>query len=96
MSDTFDHSAMRDDDLLAAEYALGVLAGAERAAAQERVARERNQPCHRACPAGIEVRGLSPHSYIDLLQHVFCLAALTQDTKANAKKLRRGQTIDGL
>src|SRR5262245_28291686 len=41
MSDTFDHSAMRDDDLLAAEYALGVLAGAERAAAEERVARER-------------------------------------------------------
>jgi hypothetical protein len=28
MSDTFDHNATHDDDLLAAEYALGVLAGA--------------------------------------------------------------------
>jgi anti-sigma-K factor RskA len=40
MSDTFDHSAPRDDDLLAAEYALGVLAAAERAAAEQRIARE--------------------------------------------------------
>jgi anti-sigma-K factor RskA len=34
MSDTFDHSALPDDELLAAEYALGVLAGTERAAAE--------------------------------------------------------------
>src|SRR5262245_37131168 len=40
MSDTFDHSAAHDDDLLAAEYALGALAGTERAAAEQRVARE--------------------------------------------------------
>jgi anti-sigma-K factor RskA len=40
MSDTFDHNATHDDDLLAAEYALGVLAEAERAAAEQRVARE--------------------------------------------------------
>ena len=40
MSDTFDHNATHDDDLLAAEYVLGVLAGAERAAAEQRVARE--------------------------------------------------------
>jgi anti-sigma-K factor RskA len=40
MSDTFDHSATHDDDLLAAEYALGVLAGTERAAAEQRVSRE--------------------------------------------------------
>ena len=40
MSDTFDHNATPDDDLLAAEYALGVLAAAERAAAEQRVARE--------------------------------------------------------
>jgi anti-sigma-K factor RskA len=40
MSDTFDHNATHDDDLLAAEYALGVLAGAERAAAEQRVASE--------------------------------------------------------
>ena len=36
MSDTNDHSALPDDELLAAEYALGVLAGADRAAAQRR------------------------------------------------------------
>jgi anti-sigma-K factor RskA len=40
MSDTFDHSATHGYDLLAAEYALGVLAGTERAAAEQRVARE--------------------------------------------------------
>jgi anti-sigma-K factor RskA len=40
MSDTFDHNATHDDDLLAAEYALGVLAGAERAVAEQRVASE--------------------------------------------------------
>jgi len=40
MSDTFDHSATHDDDLLAAEYALGVLAAAERAVAEQRIARE--------------------------------------------------------
>lgn len=41
MSETFDHSALPEDELLAAEYALGVLAGAERAAVERRVARER-------------------------------------------------------
>jgi len=40
MSDTFDHSGMRDDDMLAAELALGVLDGAERTAARTRAARE--------------------------------------------------------
>jgi len=40
MSDTFDHTGMHDDELLAAEYALGVLTGAERAAAEQRAARE--------------------------------------------------------
>ena len=40
MSDTFDHSGMPEDERLAAEYALGVLAGAERAEAAQRVARE--------------------------------------------------------
>ena len=34
MSDTQDHNALPDDELLAAEYALGVLAGTERAAAE--------------------------------------------------------------
>jgi anti-sigma-K factor RskA len=40
MSDTFDHSGMSDDERLAAEYALGVLDGAERAAAAQRIGRE--------------------------------------------------------
>jgi anti-sigma-K factor RskA len=41
MSDTTDHSGMPDDELIAAEYALGVLEGAARAAAAARVARDR-------------------------------------------------------
>ena len=40
MSDTFDHSHLPEDELLAAEYALGLLSGAERAAAEQRVARD--------------------------------------------------------
>lgn len=41
MSDTFDHSGLPEDELLAAEYALGVLDGIDRAAAERRVARDR-------------------------------------------------------
>jgi len=41
MSDADDHSGMSEDELLAAEYALGVLASVERAAARQRMARER-------------------------------------------------------
>jgi len=41
MTDTFDHRSLPEDELLAAEYALGVLAGADRAAAEQRIARER-------------------------------------------------------
>ncbi len=40
MSDAFDHSSLPDDELLAAEYALGVLSGAERSAAEQRAARD--------------------------------------------------------
>lgn len=40
MSDTFDHSGLPEDELLAAEYALGVLAGADRVAAEQRIARD--------------------------------------------------------
>lgn len=40
MTDVHDHTGLPDDELLAAEYALGVLAGEERAAAVERAARE--------------------------------------------------------
>jgi anti-sigma-K factor RskA len=42
MSDTPDHSGVPDDDLLAAEFVLGVLAGTERAAAQRLFERDRN------------------------------------------------------
>ena len=41
MSDIHDHTGMPEDELVAAEYALGVLAGAERAAAAQRIARDR-------------------------------------------------------
>jgi anti-sigma-K factor RskA len=41
MSDTFDHSSLPEDELLAAEYVLGVLAGVDRAAAEQRVQRDR-------------------------------------------------------
>ena len=41
MTDTLDHRSLPEDELLAAEYALGVLAGADRAAAEQRIARER-------------------------------------------------------
>ncbi|HSL78045.1 MAG TPA: anti-sigma factor, partial [Pseudolabrys sp.] len=41
MSDTFDHSGLPEDELLAAEYALGVLDATERATAEQRIARDR-------------------------------------------------------
>lgn len=41
MSDIHDQGELSGDELLAAEYALGVLAGPERAAAERRIARER-------------------------------------------------------
>ncbi|HZD92024.1 MAG TPA: hypothetical protein VE224_18130 [Pseudolabrys sp.] len=40
MTDVHDHTGMPDDELLTAEYALGVLAGAGRTAAAARVAQE--------------------------------------------------------
>ncbi len=40
MSDVHDHTGMPEDDLIAAEYVLGVLSGAERATAAERMMRE--------------------------------------------------------
>jgi anti-sigma-K factor RskA len=40
MSDLDDHSATGNDDLVAAEYALGLLSGAERTAAERRLTRE--------------------------------------------------------
>jgi anti-sigma-K factor RskA len=41
MSDTFDHSGLPEDELLAAEYALGVLDGVDRTTAEQRIARDR-------------------------------------------------------
>jgi anti-sigma-K factor RskA len=41
MSDVHDHSGLPGDELLAAEYALGVLAGADRAAAEQRIGHDR-------------------------------------------------------
>jgi anti-sigma-K factor RskA len=41
MSDVQDHSEFSGDELLAAEYALGVLAGPDRVAAERRMARDR-------------------------------------------------------
>ncbi len=41
MSDTQDHNGLPEAELLAAEYALGVLDGAERAEAERRIARDR-------------------------------------------------------
>jgi anti-sigma-K factor RskA len=42
MSDTSDHNTLPDDELLAAEYAFGVLAGTERAAAERLFERDAN------------------------------------------------------
>ncbi len=42
MSDMTDHSGVSDDDLLAAEFVLGVLTGTERAAAQRLLERDAN------------------------------------------------------
>jgi len=40
MTDIDDHSSMSEDELLAAEYVLGVLAGADRAAAERLLQRD--------------------------------------------------------
>src|SRR4029077_13062591 len=40
MTDTFDHSSLPEDEFLAAEYALGVLSGADRAGVEQRVTRD--------------------------------------------------------
>src|SRR5262249_57308327 len=60
------------------------------------VARDRDQPGHRTGQGRIESSGLAPHRHVDLLQHILGFAALTQDTQADSKKLRRGQPIDRL
>jgi anti-sigma-K factor RskA len=70
MSDTFDHTGLPEDELLAAEYALGVLAGAERAAAEQRVTRERGfarlvaEWEQRLAPWAAEVAEVAPPSQV--------------------------------
>jgi anti-sigma-K factor RskA len=66
MSDTLDHSGRPEDDLLAAELALGVLEGAERTAAVQRAARDRAFALlveaweQRLAPWAAEIREVSP------------------------------------
>jgi len=70
MSDIGDHSALPDDELLAAEYALGVLADAERSAAAQRIARERAfadlvaQWEQRLAPWAAEIAEVAPRSEV--------------------------------
>ena len=75
MSDTFDHNGkpladLPEDELLAAEYALGVLAGSERAAAERRIARERGFAAlvaeweQRLAPWAAEVPEVIPESQV--------------------------------
>jgi anti-sigma-K factor RskA len=66
MTDTFDHSSLPADELLAAEYALGVLARADRAAVERRMARDHNFALlvsdwgHRLAPWAAEISEVAP------------------------------------
>jgi anti-sigma-K factor RskA len=66
MSDTLDHNGLPEDDLLAAELALGVLEGAERTIAVQRAARDRGfarlveEWERRLAPWAAEIREVSP------------------------------------
>ena len=66
MSDTLDHSGLPEDELLAAEFALGVLEGAERTTAEQRVMRDRGfarlveEWEQRLAPWAAEVREVPP------------------------------------
>jgi anti-sigma-K factor RskA len=66
MTDIGDHEAFSADELSAAEYALGVLAGAERATAAQRVARDRAFAAlvaaweQRFAPWAAEIREVAP------------------------------------
>ncbi len=70
MSETSDHSTLPDDELLAAEYALGVLDGEARAAAERRLARERGfaelvaQWQERLAPWASEIAQVQPPSEV--------------------------------
>jgi anti-sigma-K factor RskA len=66
MTDTLDHSGLPEDDILAAEYALGVLAGGDRVAVEQRAARDRGFARlvsdweERLAPWGAEISDVAP------------------------------------
>jgi anti-sigma-K factor RskA len=66
MSDVHHHGDLPGDELLAAEYALGVLAGADRAAAERRMARDRAFAAlvvaweQRLAPWAVEIAEVAP------------------------------------
>jgi anti-sigma-K factor RskA len=68
MSDVQDHSEFSGDELLAAEYALGVLAGPDRATAERRKARDRGFAAlvaaweQRLAPWAAEINEVAPPS----------------------------------
>ena len=70
MSDVQDHNGLPEDELIAAEYALGVLAGTERAAAERRI--ERDPPFanlvaaweHRLAPLAEEIATIAPPPHV--------------------------------
>lgn len=70
MTDAFDHTGLPEDEALAAEYALGVLSGEERAAVQARIARDSAFARlveaweHRLAPWAVEVESVQPPAYI--------------------------------
>jgi anti-sigma-K factor RskA len=70
MSDTFDHSGLPEDELLAAEYALGVLDGIDRATAEQRIARDRGFARQvaaweeRLAPWAAEIPGMLPAPHV--------------------------------
>jgi anti-sigma-K factor RskA len=70
MSETFDHNGLPEDDLLAAELALGVLDGAERTTAVQRAARDRGFARlveaweQRLAPWAVEIRDVTPPAQV--------------------------------
>jgi anti-sigma-K factor RskA len=70
MSEVEDHSGLPEDELIAAEYALGVLAGTERAAAERRIERDPGFANlvaaweHRLAPLADEIATVAPPPHV--------------------------------
>jgi anti-sigma-K factor RskA len=70
MSDVDHHSDFSGDELLAAEYALGVLTGSERTAAERRIARDRAFAAlvaaweQRLAPWAVEITEIAPPPHV--------------------------------